>query len=523
MRIVEKILHVIGGLLALMLLFIAICHFNPTIAEKLGEILYAKENEVNDGTTIQSKILDIATDSGISQETIKGQMYEVPQEELEVSAIVAAMTGYNPIEDKGKSVSDEEAQSIAKSLSMGDIGEGLSFDKKFYPYYYMLNDAAQAVYRQIYANTNALIKSFAPVTDINAEQLKNAFTAVCNDHPELFWLETGYTYKYASNGKIYEIDLKFNYTAQNAEVLVENQTAFEEAAMNLIYMTRGLYEDYDKEVCVHDNLISQITYDIQAPINQSAYSALVNTRTVCAGYAKAFQYVMQKLGVPCYYVTGYAGQNHAWNMILLDDDYYNVDVTWDDTNPNTRDYFNCSDAEFESDHIRKDLSVYLPACLGTAYGSDIRENEAEIRKAQEAKKEAEKQEEEKKKQEAEKKSKEEAELEAKKQEEQTPKPLRTLEQCGFDNSDVIMNIETYYRDCIEHILSDNDNTVSFTNVVDNEALWKQIANSYDNEDYLAAYMDRILVEKHLNSCSVTVNGELLADGSYLIKHKIVLK
>mgnify|MGYP006990155591 CR=1 FL=1 len=49
---------------------------------------------------------------------------------------------------------------------------------------------------------------------------------------------------------------------------------------------------------------------------------------------------MTQLGIPCYYCTGFAGENHAWNIIRLDDEYYNVDVTWDDTTPNTYDYFN---------------------------------------------------------------------------------------------------------------------------------------------------------------------------------------
>ena len=101
---------------------------------------------------------------------------------------------------------------------------------------------------------------------------------------------------------------------------------------------------------------------MNAPMNQSAYSALVNGRTVCAGYARAFQYLMQRLGIPCYYCTGYAGEDHAWNIIKLGEDYYNVDVTWDDTDTPTYDYFNKSDREFGTSHMRTGLAVYLPAC-----------------------------------------------------------------------------------------------------------------------------------------------------------------
>ena len=41
-----------------------------------------------------------------------------------------------------------------------------------------------------------------------------------------------------------------------------------------------------------------------AKYNQTAYSALVNGSTVCAGYSKAFQLLMTKLGIPTYYVVG---------------------------------------------------------------------------------------------------------------------------------------------------------------------------------------------------------------------------
>ena len=58
---------------------------------------------------------------------------------------------------------------------------------------------------------------------------------------------------------------------------------------------------------------------------------------------------MQNLGIPCYYCRGVAGEPHAWNIIKLYDGYYNVDVTWDDSESGERyAYFNLSDAEIGS-------------------------------------------------------------------------------------------------------------------------------------------------------------------------------
>lgn len=114
-----------------------------------------------------------------------------------------------------------------------------------------------------------------------------------------------------------------------------------------------------------------MTYDLTADMNQSAYSALVNGKSVCAGYARAYQYLLQQLGIPCYYCTGYSGGDHAWNIVKLEDGYYNVDVTWDDAAAIRYDYFNKTDADFASTHVRQNLSVYLPACNGTAYRQEI--------------------------------------------------------------------------------------------------------------------------------------------------------
>ena len=44
-----------------------------------------------------------------------------------------------------------------------------------------------------------------------------------------------------------------------------------------------------------------------------------------------------------------------------------MDVTWDDAAAIRYDYFNKTDADFASTHVRQNLSVYLPACNGTAY------------------------------------------------------------------------------------------------------------------------------------------------------------
>ena len=125
-----------------------------------------------------------------------------------------------------------------------------------------------------------------------------------------------------------EIVLQFNHLIDNLDAA---KSEFYASAEEILSGADKQTSDYGVELYIHDALMSRITYDLRAPLNQSAYSALVNDRTVCAGYARAFQYLMTQMGIPCYYCTGYAGENHAWNIVKLDNEYYNADVTWDDT------------------------------------------------------------------------------------------------------------------------------------------------------------------------------------------------
>ncbi len=109
-------------------------------------------------------------------------------------------------------------------------------------------------------------------------------------------------------------------------------------------------------------------YDENSLLNQSSYSAIVNGKSVCAGYSRAFQYIMQQIGIPCYFCSGYANNNyHAWNIVKIGGTYYNADLSWDDslgeaTNTYSFEYFNISDSVMSKDHTRRDLSLKLPGC-----------------------------------------------------------------------------------------------------------------------------------------------------------------
>lgn len=97
--------------------------------------------------------------------------------------------------------------------------------------------------------------------------------------------------------------------------------------------------DYEKELALYIWLTGHVTYDQThyekkgAPrTSYEPYGPLIKGEGVCLGYATTFQLLMDMAGIECITVTGAAfgnRENHAWNMVKLNGEWYCVDSTWD--------------------------------------------------------------------------------------------------------------------------------------------------------------------------------------------------
>jgi len=133
-------------------------------------------------------------------------------------------------------------------------------------------------------------------------------------------------------------------------------------------VARATGNKYQDIKMVHNYLVDNIEYEKNTS-SENIYNicgALVNHRCVCEGYAKAFKYLMDALGIECNIVIGKAtntsGQteNHAWNYVKLNDIYYAIDVTWDDpiviggfaTDSMRYKYFLKGRSEMDKDHTQ---------------------------------------------------------------------------------------------------------------------------------------------------------------------------
>jgi transglutaminase/protease-like cytokinesis protein 3 len=115
--------------------------------------------------------------------------------------------------------------------------------------------------------------------------------------------------------------------------------------------------DREKVRAVYDYICTNVKYDF-VHVNSShyykdstAYAALVQNYASCQGYAVAVFRLLKAAGVECTVVTG-TGINkdgesefHAWNKVLVDGEYLNIDATWD-AGKLDYDYFLINDDEF---------------------------------------------------------------------------------------------------------------------------------------------------------------------------------
>ncbi|MDD6189074.1 MAG: transglutaminase domain-containing protein [Clostridiales bacterium] len=161
--------------------------------------------------------------------------------------------------------------------------------------------------------------------------------ALFDDCPELYMCAGDYTIR----GTLSVSSLDFKYRM--------NKDEYYSAAREVSSIIGGWKDeisalsDYEKALYVYDAIAARCTYSAEDELGDTAYGALTQGKALCQGYSKAFQLVMQSLGLRCLFVSSEA-MVHGWNIIELDGSFYQLDLTWDDSGDmGTHAYFNMSD------------------------------------------------------------------------------------------------------------------------------------------------------------------------------------
>lgn len=211
---------------------------------------------------------------------------------------------------------------------------------------------------------------------ITTQELDNIYNRVKDDHPEYFWLGTSYRYTYINDGKDIVVKILPDYLVDSVAEMQEEKRVFDVAVEAVYTEVSKQQTPYEKELWLHDYLIETNDYISYSKFAHTAYGALVEGECVCEGYTRAFQLLLNKLGIENYPISGSDDfsatmPNHIWNMVKLEDAWYQVDITWDDEGNDDDDvfyaYFNITGTTMQRDHKVIGNYVNLPACNGTTY------------------------------------------------------------------------------------------------------------------------------------------------------------
>ncbi len=233
------------------------------------------------------------------------------------------------VKSGGTTASEENGLDILSVSGQPDIGSDIESESVSYYVYSQLTEEEQTIYRELFNGIQNMEEQFA-VSSKDKEQVERIYSALLSDHPELFWV-SGYTITfYAWANTIQSIEIQPDYV-MSREKRDENQLLVDEKTSLILEEARRFDNEYEQAKFLYEYLIDMTEYDLNAPNNQNILSVLLTNRSVCMGYAKAYQYLAQLLGMECVTVTGEAGgESHAWNLLNMEGDYYYVDTTWGD-------------------------------------------------------------------------------------------------------------------------------------------------------------------------------------------------
>lgn len=275
------------------------------------------------------------------------------------------------------------------------IEEGYASSVEEY-YYDHLPEELHEAYREIYVHLMRYEDSGDFLSSVTPEEFWQVYYAVLADHPEIFWTDTSAQVEEAAlTGTVVTYHFDVTVEAEDRDAMLSELEAAADACIEQIAADAT---DYEKIKAVYEYVIDTTEYDVNSVDSQNIQSALLYHSSVCAGYSRAFQYILHRMGLFCTYITGTIvdGGDHGWNMVRIAETelpgetlagvpetevseyYYYVDVTWgdpvfagsmDDYDTESTinyNYLCCTEYDLFKTHVPDD-SVELPECTSDAY------------------------------------------------------------------------------------------------------------------------------------------------------------
>lgn len=267
-----------------------------------------------------------------------------------VAAVLTAAVILQPFSASAEAL--DQIRFIAKSIISGEPKEveelrqmEVAQSEEGHQEYYFkqLTEEEQRVYRELLKGIRAREKEFY-LTISDDDSIDRSYHAVLKDHPEIFWVHNREKiYKTTYSDSDYCVFAP-GYTYTDGEI-DEIQTAMEQSFQEVRALIPEDAGDYEKVRIVYTYVIDHTQYQTGED-DQSIAGVFWKKSAVCAGYAGAVQYLLERLDIPCIYVDGStkgSTEGHAWDIVKIGQEYYYVDAT----NGDQPDFLNGDAAQLE--------------------------------------------------------------------------------------------------------------------------------------------------------------------------------
>lgn len=156
---------------------------------------------------------------------------------------------------------------------------------------------------------------------------------IINGNSDLFFVSTNIAYSYNTT-TTYVVSFVPAYALSSVSEINSAKILFNNEMNKILAKTNDGMSDLQKALTVHDYICNMAVYpnlnNGDEVVYHSAYGFVKDRKIVCAGYALMYSAVLSKLNIPTKYVISNS-MGHAWNAVYINNNWYNADLTWDDT------------------------------------------------------------------------------------------------------------------------------------------------------------------------------------------------